>query len=508
MSRRSTVATLAIVAAIGCGGESVSGTPGTPSGSGGQSPTVVKFVAGEGLTDTIQAQPNQGLLIRVTGADGKARSGVMVQVSSSPGGGTSGQTLSIGLAGKTPRQFAVSDTTNADGEIPVRLVFGSRAGAYTLFAAVASFGLIDSTAIVVSPGNAARVIVLSKDTAAFVGTTLTPRATATDRAGNSRPDVLTYRVVSGQGTATGSGLTLDAVGPLRAVAQLGSFVDTILVRVVPAGTIVACQCPDTRPFRTLVTLRLDGSARTQLAVSLGDGVYGDMAPSWSPDGLRIAYSDILNPASDEHLFLIDATGTPRRLVIADANGPSQQARPSWSSMSDWIYFQGKVGQDPVLWRVHSDGSGLEELTPTEPFTSTDFDPAVSPDGTQLVYATNREGDTFSSYLRIMNTATRSIVSLATQGNRPAWSPAGDWIAFLQDDAVGNHRLAIIRPDGTGYRALSTPGYVFYERPAWSPDGKYLVGQSPIDRFVIVDVATSAVMELPYAAQLAAPIWRP
>ena len=53
-----------------------------------------------------------------------------------------------------------------------------------------------------------------------------------------------------------------------------------------------------------------------------------------------------------------------------------------------------------------------------------------------------------------------------------WSPDGRLIAFDFTDAAGDVHLAVVRPDGTGRRTLTTaPG--IQEAPTWSPDGRLI-----------------------------------
>jgi Tol biopolymer transport system component len=53
-----------------------------------------------------------------------------------------------------------------------------------------------------------------------------------------------------------------------------------------------------------------------------------------------------------------------------------------------------------------------------------------------------------------------------------WSPDGRLIAFDFADDAGDVHLAVIRPDGTGRRTLTTaPG--IQEVPSWSPDGAHI-----------------------------------
>jgi hypothetical protein len=50
-----------------------------------------------------------------------------------------------------------------------------------------------------------------------------------------------------------------------------------------------------------------------------------------------------------------------------------------------------------------------------------------------------------------------------------WSPAGDRIAFDFFDQDGNEQIAVINPDGSGMKPI-TSGAGIHEVPSWSPDG--------------------------------------
>jgi Tol biopolymer transport system component len=65
------------------------------------------------------------------------------------------------------------------------------------------------------------------------------------------------------------------------------------------------------------------------------------SPSWSPDGLRIAF-DSFDDDLHFHVWVMDADGgTPRRLTT----GTSDEHVPTWSHDGRWIYFSG--GQGPL-----------------------------------------------------------------------------------------------------------------------------------------------------------------
>jgi TolB protein len=133
-----------------------------------------------------------------------------------------------------------------------------------------------------------------------------------------------------------------------------------------------------------------------------------------------------------------------------------------------------------LYRIHSDGAGLERLTDDPAY---DDQGSLSPDGKQVVFVSTRAAG--RANLWVMDVATRKARPL-TSGDggdfRPAWSPDGKWIAFSSDrgsnlpPAKGRWErlqlvdIYLIQPDGTGLKRISEHGN-FCGRPKWMRDSK-------------------------------------
>lgn len=102
----------------------------------------------------------------------------------------------------------------------------------------------------------------------------------------------------------------------------------------------------------------------------------------------------------------------------------------------------------------------------------DTDPAWSPDGSQLVYASDKGGGLLQLWLRNMETGSeRQLTHLATQPITPAFSPDGKRIAFLDVDGMWRRASVAVVDVASGevrplHASLFAPG-----APAWSPDGK-------------------------------------
>jgi TolB protein len=73
-------------------------------------------------------------------------------------------------------------------------------------------------------------------------------------------------------------------------------------------------------------------------------------------------------------------------------------------------------------------------------------------------------------------ADGSNVRRVSQGGKyndsPAWSPKGDRIVYVSR-IDGFFQLCTIRPDGTGFRQITTES-VDHEDPRWASDGRHLI----------------------------------
>src|SRR5215469_3453126 len=81
--------------------------------------------------------------------------------------------------------------------------------------------------------------------------------------------------------------------------------------------------------------------------------------------------------SDSTLFIAKADGSDEHPLLP-SSGLDYNA--SFSADGKWIVFTSERGGSADIYRVHPDGSGLEQLTDDPAY---DDQPALSPDGQQL-----------------------------------------------------------------------------------------------------------------------------
>jgi Tol biopolymer transport system component len=200
-------------------------------------------------------------------------------------------------------------------------------------------------------------------------------------------------------------------------------------------------------------------------------------------GGNIVYAGIdpTDGMSDIYVMKADGSATAN---ITDDESSRKDLSPELSRDGSKIVFTRQFTNGvSQLMVVNADGSGLTDVTPTNIEKQSIVEPSWSPDGNQVVYSSNADGNYELYTLKVGNASATRLTSTKwpIQNLDPVWSPSGKAIAFsrsglsLTSAAAG---LFQIRLDGTAAtrltRAIDGEGDV---SPDYSPDGSRIAFSS-------------------------------
>jgi TolB protein len=142
--------------------------------------------------------------------------------------------------------------------------------------------------------------------------------------------------------------------------------------------------------------------------------------------------------------------------------------------------------------------------------SIDTSPSYSPDGSQVVFTSDRGGRA-QIYVMGADGSGQSRISFGDGTySTPVWSPRGDLIAFTKQSG-GEFQIGVMKTDGSGERILST-GFQ-QEGPTWAPNGRVLMffkeaAGSGGPRLHSVDLTGRNEQPIPTANFASDPAWSP
>lgn len=185
----------------------------------------------------------------------------------------------------------------------------------------------------------------------------------------------------------------------------------------------------------------------------------DYEPSWSPDGLTIAYFHIDSSGSTTGIFLIDTNGTNKRQLFSGYCGS-----PDFSPDGNWITFHS--GQ---IYKIKINGDSLTQLTNG----GSNYFPSWSPDGEWIVYDDPIVGS--FNILKIKKDGAE-VTGICYDARMPSWSPNGSNLV-LQKHLVllGNTSLELFIIDTTNQNAIRITDNNNDELyPRYAPDGQKII----------------------------------
>jgi Tol biopolymer transport system component len=255
-----------------------------------------------------------------------------------------------------------------------------------------------------------------------------------------------------------------------------------------------------------------------------------VSPAWSPDGSGIFVVSSVRGGKDlyfQGIKGLQARGEPQRLTtglnihgISAANDgtiaysvvntrvgiwsvpiPSSGSVPlreakqitsgserieslSMSHDGQWLAFDSDRSGNSDIYKMHPDGTGLEQLTRDD---ADDFRPRWSADDKVISFHTWRGGTRDVYAMNADGSDQHLLVGGPAHEWADAWSPDGKWVAFMSDRVIRGQQDLYVMPAGGGpAKHIGIGGAT-----AWTPDGKYLAWGSGgrLGGMVITELAT-------------------
>jgi TolB protein len=158
-----------------------------------------------------------------------------------------------------------------------------------------------------------------------------------------------------------------------------------------------------------------------------------------------------------------------------------------------VYVSDRYINDELFWIDVNAPATTVRLTHSP---EDELEPKYSPNGSRIAFVVEEVSYYGSPGIHVMNADGTGAIQLtgSSSDDDPAWSPDGTKIAFTR-----NHRLWIMNADGSGQTELINENAFDDASPAFSPDGTKLAfvrGGSNIRKIYVLNFADSSVKQLP------------
>ena len=256
-------------------------------------------------------------------------------------------------------------------------------------------------------------------------------------------------------------------------------------------------------YGDLVVVDADGSN----PIAIETGVTGMSPTAWSPDDRELLWTGTTIPDTPEQMFIAPADGSAPPLRVGDPN--TFNWGPNWSPDGTMISYV----SEHDFYVMNRDGTGIRKVSLGT--YDQQSGGAWDPTGSGLIFSAGSEWDHDLWLVGLDGQPERVIARTVNTEDSPAFSPDGQWVAFLRFAPDGQStKVAVIRVDGSGERTL--PGAYGFAGVMWSPDGTRLLvgGSNPALVYELDPFGTekSGLLDLPGSQQFPAgqselPAWQ-
>lgn len=248
-------------------------------------------------------------------------------------------------------------------------------------------------------------------------------------------------------------------------------------------------------FRTVNQLNLwqislESEAEPQL-IATGSKNLQDLAIS--PDGKTIAYTE---ETADENIWEIEMSQAPRPLIRSTRADHSEQFSPDGTKI---VFASDRTGNYEI-WISDADGKNQRQLTDGNTSAGS---PRFSPDGKFVAYDAQTAGNSDIFIISTNGGTPRQMTENVKNNALPAWSVDGNWI-FLMSNRSGDEQMWKISANGGEAVQITKQGA--FEIFA-APDGKTIIYSKGIGKPGLWSVGINGGDERPLTELSEAGAWR-